>query len=56
MIRLTLAMLLAALTSQFASAQTTDKATSIVLVHGAFVDGSGWKLNPRHTSSRRRTE
>jgi pimeloyl-ACP methyl ester carboxylesterase len=43
MIRRALAVLLAALASQFASAQATDKTTSIVLVHGAFVDGSGWK-------------
>lgn len=29
--------------SQAAYAQPTDRGTSIVLVHGAFVDGSGWK-------------
>jgi pimeloyl-ACP methyl ester carboxylesterase len=37
-----LAILLAALGST-AQAATGDKPVSIVLVHGAFVDGSGWK-------------
>jgi pimeloyl-ACP methyl ester carboxylesterase len=40
-IRLALVLMLALFASQAASA--AEKATSIVLVHGAFVDGSGWK-------------
>jgi pimeloyl-ACP methyl ester carboxylesterase len=42
MLRLALALMLA-LASQGVNAASSDKATSIVLVHGAFVDGSGWK-------------
>jgi pimeloyl-ACP methyl ester carboxylesterase len=43
MLRLTLVLMLAVLSSQFASAAENGKAASVVLVHGAFVDGSGWK-------------
>ena len=43
MIRLALTLMLALLASQGVNAASNDKATSIVLVHGAFVDGSGWK-------------
>ena len=43
MIRLALVLMLALLASHGASAAANEKATSIVLVHGAFVDGSGWK-------------
>jgi len=42
-IRLTFLTTLAVLASYGASAAENEKATSIVLVHGAFVDGSGWK-------------
>ncbi len=40
---LTLALVLAVPAGRVAGAAGNDKATSIVLVHGAFVDGSGWK-------------
>ena len=43
MFRLALVLMLAVLSSQVASAAGSEKATSVVLVHGAFVDGSGWK-------------
>ncbi len=43
MIRFALVLMLALLASHGASAAENEKATSIVLVHGAFVDGSGWK-------------
>lgn len=43
MIRLGLVLMLALLASHGASAAENEKATSIVLVHGAFVDGSGWR-------------
>jgi pimeloyl-ACP methyl ester carboxylesterase len=36
-------LMLAMLTAHGVSAAENEKATSIVLVHGAFVDGSGWK-------------
>lgn len=42
MIRFALMLTLALFASQSASA-ANEKASSIVLVHGAFVDGSGWK-------------
>ncbi len=38
-----LALMLAAIAPPLADAAGTEKATSVVLVHGAFVDGSGWK-------------
>lgn len=44
MIRLAIAFTLVALASLGASAASPEKATSVVLVHGAFVDGSGWKI------------
>src|SRR5262249_27840790 len=43
MIRVAWTLMLALLASQGVNAASNDKATSIVLVHGAFVDGSGWK-------------
>lgn len=43
MIRVTSMLMLASLASPSGSAVANEKATSIVLVHGAFVDGSGWK-------------
>lgn len=42
-IRVTSVLMLATLGSPSGSAGANEKATSIVLVHGAFVDGSGWK-------------
>lgn len=42
-IRLALALALALPALRMADAAGNEKATSIVLVHGAFVDGSGWK-------------
>jgi pimeloyl-ACP methyl ester carboxylesterase len=41
--RVALTLMLALLAAQGVNAASNDKATSIVLVHGAFVDGSGWK-------------
>lgn len=38
-----LTLMLALLAALGTNAASNDKATSIVLVHGAFVDGSGWK-------------
>src|SRR5262245_9238947 len=38
-----LMLMIALLVSQNANAAANGKTTSIVLVHGAFVDGSGWK-------------
>jgi pimeloyl-ACP methyl ester carboxylesterase len=43
MIRLAFGLALMVLSSQGASAELPVKRISIVLVHGAFVDGSGWK-------------
>jgi pimeloyl-ACP methyl ester carboxylesterase len=44
MIRLAIVLMIALLASRGAAiAAEGEKATSIVLVHGAFVDGSGWK-------------
>lgn len=43
MICATSVLMLASLASSGGSAVANEKATSIVLVHGAFVDGSGWK-------------
>jgi pimeloyl-ACP methyl ester carboxylesterase len=41
--RYPLMLMIALLLSQSVNAAPDDKTTSIVLVHGAFVDGSGWK-------------
>jgi len=43
MIRLVFQLILALLTAHGAEAAGNKKASSIVLVHGAFVDGSGWR-------------
>ncbi|PSH57233.1 alpha/beta hydrolase [Phyllobacterium endophyticum] len=43
MIRIALALLLSLIAPAAALAQSNEKTVSIVLVHGAFVDGSGWK-------------
>ncbi|WP_457302375.1 alpha/beta fold hydrolase [Phyllobacterium sp. P5_D12] len=43
MIRIALALLLSLIAPAAALAQSSEKPVSIVLVHGAFVDGSGWK-------------
>lgn len=43
MIRIALSLLLAAIAAPIASAQPAQKPFSIVLVHGAFVDASGWQ-------------
>src|SRR6476469_224825 len=43
MIRIGLGLLLSLMAPAGALAQSGEKPVSIVLVHGAFVDGSGWK-------------
>ena len=43
MMRIALALLLSLIAPAAALAQSNEKPVSIVLVHGAFVDGSGWK-------------
>ena len=43
MMRIALVLLLSLIAPAAALAQTGEKPVSIVLVHGAFVDGSGWK-------------
>src|SRR5262245_1039788 len=43
MFRIALVLMLALFVSRPACAAENEKDTSIVLVHGAFVDGSGWK-------------
>ncbi len=43
MIRIALVLLLSLMAPAGALAQSGEKPVSIVLVHGAFVDGSGWK-------------
>lgn len=43
MLRIALALLVAVATGTIASAQPAQKPFSVVLVHGAFVDASGWQ-------------
>ena len=43
MMRIVLVLLMSLIAPAAALAQSGDKPVSIVLVHGAFVDGSGWK-------------